>query len=106
LPRLDAVALCSNDAQLLSILITNRHPDESIETVVDLTQTGDCGTAQTTLLDGPSFCAQNHWRSPDLVKPITETIEAKQGMYHLTLPPHSLLLLVTALDRDKISSPL
>jgi len=93
IPYLDAVALADDEGEAVSLLVTNRHPDEAIEATIRLHgPAARSATVQTLAPD--SFLARNSWDQPSNVK-IEETQVALAGEeFRHSFPPHSLTCVV------------
>lgn len=94
IPAIDTVALLSPCGSKLAVIAVNRDPKERIETVVETTRLQIAGHAMVRVLAGPSFSSRNAWQAPDHVQPVEEVVMAQDGAYKLTLPPHSITVMV------------
>jgi len=93
-PYIDAVSLLSEDRRVLSLIVSNRHPNKQIETKIRLHDFKPQKNVKVRTLNGPSYMSRNTWRNPDLVK-ITEDyviINGEELTY--SLPAHSITNLI------------
>jgi len=90
-PFLDAIALLSEDKEILSIIISNRHAYKSIQAKIYLHDFKPQELVKTEILNGPSYMSRNTWEKPDLVKTIEDymTIDGEELVY--SFPAHSIV---------------
>ncbi len=89
-PYLDAVALADDDDRALCLLVTNRHPDQPLETVIRLHGFSAATPARVQTLAGDSFLAANSWDHPDNVKIEESPLQVPGDELTYTFPPHSV----------------
>ena len=89
IPYLDTVALADGNGEVLSLLVTNRHPDEAIEATIRLHGFA-AGKAVVRTLAGDSFLARNTWDQPDEVKIEESDLRLAGDQLTHSFAPHSL----------------
>jgi len=95
IPYLDAVALADDGGKVVSLLVTNRHPDEAIEATIRLHGFAARG-ATVQMLAGDSLLARNSWDQPNNINIDESDIEPDGEALRYSFPPHSLTCIVAS----------
>jgi alpha-N-arabinofuranosidase len=90
-PVLDAAATCDDGMQKWSIILVNRHPDESLKCHVVIGGNALAGRYKVTELAGDSPDAYNDLECPERVRPYETERTIEHG--EITLLPHSISLI-------------
>ena len=98
IPAIDSVALLSSDRTRLTVIAVNRDPRERMETVIEAEGLRLAEWASVRVLAGPSYSSRNEWDAPNHVAPLERTVGAQDGAYRLSLPPHSITVMVVDLQ--------
>jgi alpha-N-arabinofuranosidase len=91
-PYLDAVALLDDTGEALTLIVTNRHPTESLQTRVAVEGFRPDPSAAISVLTGDSYLAENSWNDPEAVGIEANTAEVAATFDHL-FPAVSLTVL-------------
>jgi alpha-N-arabinofuranosidase len=93
-PVLDAVASRSADGSALHVKLVNTGPSRALETRIDLLGVEVEPRADWHVLAGASAQARNSFATPDAVRPRREPVAADRGGLKVSLPPHSVSVIV------------
>jgi alpha-N-arabinofuranosidase len=92
-PYLDAVALMNEEDNELNIIITNRHPHESLAVHFSLNNFEPEMNVEVRMLKAESYMATNEWRDTERVKLDESVIKVVSGELDYPVPAHSIVLL-------------
>jgi alpha-N-arabinofuranosidase len=91
-PDLDALAVLSPDAGLLTLSLVHRSADSGpIDLSIDLGSFPAAGDAAVLILAGDSLADQNTPEEPERITPHASRLAVSAGRLRLTLPPFSLM---------------
>lgn len=89
-PYLDAVALLNDPGDELTLLVTNRHPSEALETKISLTGFAPRPTVTVQRLAPKNYLDANSPGAPDVVKIRSSVARTKNDGMTCSFPKHSL----------------
>jgi alpha-N-arabinofuranosidase len=92
-PFLDAVALVHDKDSELNLILTNRHPQEALNTHVNLHDFGPAEDIRVQTLTGESYMSRNGWDHPDRVKLQESSTKIHGAELDYSVPAHSIVLL-------------
>jgi len=98
-PYLDAVALIDDESNKLSLIITNRHSREALDTHISLHDFNPSETVNIQTLAGNSYMSRNGWDRPDEIKLQETDLRINSGELDYSVPAHSIVLLVFRRER-------
>ncbi len=91
-PYLDAIGLLNDDGSELNLILTNRHPDDSLETQISLNDFSPGNNVMIQTLSGTSFLSRNRWQNPDQVRIQTSEMQIDGQNIRYSVPAHSIVL--------------
>ena len=91
-PYLDAIGLLNDDGSELNLILTNRHPDDSLETQISLNDFSPGNNVMIQTLSGTSFLSRNRWQNPDQVRIETSEMQIDSQNIRYSVPAHSIVL--------------
>jgi len=100
-PYMDAIALLSEDGNVLSIIVSNRHPNNPIETKIRLRHFEPQRIVKTKTLNGPSYMSRNTLEKPDLVKITEDLLTVGEEELTYEFPAHSITNLIFKREKDR-----
>ena len=89
-PVLDVVAVQSEDAGQLIVLVINRHPWERVEAGLKVAGFSPAPEAVLQTISGDSYMARNTWEVPDEVGLQERTMQVDGPAFTVSFPPHSV----------------
>ncbi len=95
---LDVTATLNEQQKSLSLHVVNRSEMNALETAISLDSAHFSGKVQAFVVNGSNIKAENTFDHPDQVKVSTTTISAERKELHYTFEPHSVTVLVCALE--------
>jgi len=93
IPYLDAVALADSKDKELNLILTNRHPQEALDTNIALHDFSPAENVQVQLLTGASYMSRNELNRPDEVKLQKSSLRMDGTKLSYSVPAHSIVLL-------------
>jgi alpha-N-arabinofuranosidase len=92
-PFLDAVALVDDKDSELNLILTNRHPQEALNTHINLHDFRPAEDIRVQTLTGESYMSRNEWDHPDRVKLQESSAQIHGAELDYSVPAHSIVLL-------------
>jgi alpha-L-arabinofuranosidase len=97
---LDPLALLSPDGSRQTLLVPNRHPQQAIETVIELSGFTPSEKVEVARLAPTNLLVEANFDSPDTLRPQSETMRIQGNSMTLSLPPHSLTRMIFSRSRE------
>lgn len=89
-PLVDAVAVLSDNQEVLVVLMINRHPVELREVTIELSDFEPLEQGELQSISGAGYMAQNTLSDSMAVQIETSTVEVPGAQFSLSLLPHSV----------------
>ncbi|HAK97681.1 MAG TPA: hypothetical protein DCM87_22510 [Planctomycetes bacterium] len=89
-PYLDAAALIDADGAAVTLIVTNRHPEEALAASVAIANFNAAPEAAVRTIGGASYMAVNTWEDPENVRIVESAAAIAGGRVQHAFPAHSI----------------
>ncbi len=89
-PYLDAAALIDAEGAAVTLIVTNRHPEEGLPASIAVANFNAAPEAVVRTLGGVSYMAVNTWEEPENVRIVETAAAVEGGRLRHTFPAHSI----------------
>lgn len=98
LRTLDVAATLDETNKSLAIFVVNRSETDAVETRIALDSGSFAGSVKAQVINGPGIRAENSFDHPDTVGVSTADLRVERKAFGYTFEPHSVTVLVSALE--------
>ena len=85
-----AAALLDEGGDTLTLIVTNRHPEQTLAVRITLHAFAPARRVAVRSITGPSYMARNTWTAPDVVSLAVSERSVRGHALRVPFPPHSI----------------